>query len=161
MNVKMMIAIAVSTIIVLIVLWYFLFSYNKEVQDIVSMLRLPITEEQILRQVRRTLPDNSVALVLYIDHKISTEGSASLDLVRLEGARLYDDLMSLIKENSMSTEEATIRVSHTELSKREGLFSRTYMTVTVYIITGNCENTIIYSRIPEGVVLPRDYSIVV
>jgi hypothetical protein len=157
MNVKILVAIIISAIIVVVLLYYFFFKPNTGVQDVVSLLDLPITEGQILSRESKAESDNSVTLTLTIGHKLSVDKSSPFDVAQPEGSRLHTDLTALIKEYNMSIEEATVRIYFVEHMIQEGLFTKVYTSRPIYIITGNSNNTLIYTNIPEGVVLPRDY----
>jgi len=156
MNTKIIIIIAISAIIILALL-YFLFFSNKNEQNIMSILELPITDDQILKKESRGQSDNSTILILNIDHDIQVEKSSLFDIASYEGSKLYDDLTTLISENDMSIDEAEIKIYHVEYSIKKGFFNEDITPRSVYIITGNRGNTIVYTSVPAGVVLPREY----
>lgn len=157
MNIKIIIIITISVIIILALLYFLFFYNNKNEQNIISILELPITEDQILKKESLAQSDNSTILILNIDHDIQVEKSSLFDISSYEGSKLYDDLTTLISENDMSIDEAEIKIYHVEYSIKKGFFNEDITPRSVYIITGNRGNTIVYTSVPAGVVLPREY----
>ncbi len=156
MDFKIKIIIVVFTIIIATFVCYLFFKQNPDEQDIVSILELPITKEQILKMESQIESDNSITLKLIIEHDFCIENySAPFDIELFKGSRLYDNLAALIKENNMSIEETIIHVYYVTDSIKKGFFSEVQISRPVYIITGNSNNAIIYTNIPEGVALPQ------
>ena len=155
MKIKIAIVIACSVIIVIALLYLLFVKDNTGVQEIMSLLELPITDEQILSTISRTQSDDSITLTLVIDHEFFIEKSAPFDLAQCEGSRLYNDLTALIKENDMSIEEAIVKLYHIEYAIKTGIFSKVAIPRSIYIITGNRKNTLIFTNIPKGVRLPN------
>ncbi len=156
MNFKIKIIIVFLTIIIGTFVCYLFFKQNQDEQDIVSILKLPIKKEQIMKMESQIQSDNSIDLKLIIEHDFCVENfSAPFNIGQYKGSRLYDELAALIKENNMSIEETTIHVYHVTHSIKKGFFSEVQIPRPVYIIIGNSNNTIIYTNIPEGVTLPQ------
>ena len=156
MKAKIIIAVIISIISALTVLYFLLFRHNTDIKDIGSLLRLPIEESQIVSKEILVTEDNSTRLTLIVDHEFSV-ASSPFDISLYEGRRLYSELAALIFENGMCIENAIIRVYYIEQRVKEGLFSELVKPQSVYIITGRGNYTIVYTYIPEGVVLPREY----
>jgi len=74
-----------------------------------------------------------------------------------EGSTVYHDLATLINEHDMNIKEVKIREYYVQHSIKDGIFSELVFAEPVYIITGKRGNTIIYTNIPKGVKLPREY----
>jgi len=156
MKIKMLTVIAVSVVIILVLFYFLLFSNNKNEQNIMSILKLSITEEKILKKEIRAQPDYTT-LILYVDYDIKFEKFSLFDIASYEGSKLYDDLENLTNENDMKIDEVEIRLYYIQHSIKDGLFSEVVFGKPVYIVTENNKNTIIYTNIPEGIVLPREY----
>ena len=161
MKIKTIIIIAISVVIILALiilalLHFTLLSHITNIKDMLSFLKLPITEEQIIKKEIRAQP-SSTTLLLYVDHNTKFENSALFDIALYEGSSVYDDLATLIKEHDMSIDETEIRLYHVQYSIKDGLFSALVFANEVYIIKGNSNYTLIYTNIPKGVKLPRDY----
>ena len=149
--------IAISVIIVFALLYFLFFNNNKNEQSIMSILELPFPEDLILKKESRAQSDSSIVLILSIDHGGQVEKSSKFDIASYEGSKLYDDLVTLINENDMSINEAKIWVYHVEHRIKAGFFSVVSIPHPVYLITGNGSHTLVYTIIPEGVVLPLEY----
>ena len=156
MKTKIIVIITVSAIIVFALFYFLVFNNNKSTQDILSMLKLPITEDKILKKEIRTQP-GFTTLILHVDHDIQFEEFSLIDIAPYEGSSVYDNLATMIKEHNMSIDEVEIRLYYVQYSKKDGLFSKTVFANPVYIIRGNGNRTLIYTNIPESVVLLHEY----
>ena len=157
MNTKVMIIVGISAVIVAMLIYCLFIKHESGKQDIVSFLRLPITEEQILGKEIRAGSNGSTNLILYVERNTHLERYPLIDKALYEGSSVYADLITLINEHNMSIDEVEIRFYFIEHSIRESLCTWFVESDRVYIITGNSNTTIIYAWFPKGVVLPRDY----
>ena len=121
---KIKITIVFSVIIIFTLFYFLFFNNNKSKQNIISILESPITEDQILEKESQSQSDNSIILILKIDHDIQVEKSSLFDIAPYKGSKLYDDLANLIDENDMSIDEADIRIYHVEYSVKKGFSSK-------------------------------------
>lgn len=156
MKIKTIIMIALSAMIILTLLYFLFFYNNKNKQDIVSFLKLPITEDQILQKEICAHPEFT-SLILYVDRNIKIDNLPLYDIASHKGSKGYDNLAMLIHEHGMSMDEVEIRFWFVEHSIKDGLFSELVFANQVYVIKRNGKDTIIYTTIPKGVILPYDY----
>ena len=96
-------------------------------------------------------------MILHTDQYLSLEKLSSFDIAQIEGSILYDEFTGLIKENNMDIENVDIKLNSVSYRISEGIFSSAIIDNSVYIITEDHKNTIIYAIIPNGVVLPSKY----
>ena len=157
MNAKVIVTIAISTAIAIASICYLIIRHNTRVLDVISILELPITEDQILKKESWVQSEYSVTLILTIDHVIYPKKGSLVDIDRYEGTRLHDTFTTLIRENGMRVEDSEIRSYAITHSIKTGLFFYVEAPQRIYIITGKSNITLVYTHIPNGIVLPREY----
>jgi len=153
---KNIVLIIILTIFILLFI-YNIYDMNK--RNIVSILNLPFTEEQIIKKEIKIHTNNSIVLLIVAEHIIEIKETSILDLTLYKGTRLYNELYTIISDNDMCIEETIVGIYHVEHKIRKFFFYRIVVQGTVYFFTKDNKYTFIYTYIPKIVNLPREYKI--